>query len=75
MVKLSDIAIPHLQAWRAERGLTQNELARLAGVSRGTVLRAERGGAVNIVNATKIAKALGASVRQLQDEEPTGSRA
>lgn len=50
----------HLQTWRKLRGLTQAQLADRAGVSRRTVIRAERGdGAVSLEIALRILHALG----------------
>ena len=50
--------LPHLQAWRLRRYLTQRELARVSGVSFGTVCRAEIGGRVSADTVKKLATAL-----------------
>lgn len=70
VAKASEVFLPHLRLWRADKGMTQEQLAAAAGVSRGTVLRAENGGSTTILSATRIAKALGISVKRLQTEEP-----
>ena len=70
MAKASDIAVPYLRDWRADKGLTQEELAQTAQVSRGTVLRAENGGAVNVRTLAKLARALGISVHDLRHTDP-----
>lgn len=70
LAKASDIYLAHLRAWRADKGLTQNELAERAGVARGTIIRAENGGGVNALSAARIAKALDVSVSRLQSETP-----
>jgi transcriptional regulator with XRE-family HTH domain len=70
VAKASDLTLPHLRLWRGVRGLTQEQLAEAAGVARGTIIRAESGGGVNVLSATKIARALGVTVKQLQTEEP-----
>jgi transcriptional regulator with XRE-family HTH domain len=44
---------------RLERGLTQAEVARLAGVSDGTVSRIETGAARSWASGRKVARALG----------------
>jgi transcriptional regulator with XRE-family HTH domain len=68
--KGSDIYLPHLRAWRADQGLTQRELAEKAGVSVGTVLRAEAGGPMRVNNIAKLARALGISVHDLRHVDP-----
>lgn len=64
------LALPHLSAWRIARVMSQAELADKAGVSRGTITRAERGEIVSFENVRKIADALSVTVKQLQTEEP-----
>lgn len=49
----------HLGTWRRLRQLTAVELADRAGVSRDTVLRAEKGQSVSVENLLRIARALG----------------
>lgn len=67
--KVRGRALPHLRAWRMRRALSQAELAEAAGVVRGTVARAERGGVVSFPNIRQLADALYITVDQL-DEEP-----
>ena len=67
--KIRGRPLPHLRAWRIRRALSQPELADAAGVVRGTVARAERGGVVSFPNIRQLAAALQMSVEQL-DEEP-----
>lgn len=74
VAKASDVFLPHLRAWRADRGMTQEELAKQADVARGTILRAENGSALTILSAAKLAKALGVSVHELQTVNPLTQR-
>jgi transcriptional regulator with XRE-family HTH domain len=67
----SDMQVRYLQNWRADRGLTQKELADKAGVAASTVRRAERGETINVVSVAKLAKALGISVMALREEDPS----
>jgi transcriptional regulator with XRE-family HTH domain len=60
------LTLPHARAWRRRRAMTQGELAQAAGISRVTVNRAERGGAISMENVRKLASALGITVDQLQ---------
>lgn len=50
---------PRLRVLREEKAVTQEELAELAGVSRGTVARLERGEDAFLPTVRKLAKALG----------------
>jgi transcriptional regulator with XRE-family HTH domain len=54
-----------LRALLHERGLTQIELARLAGLNRGTVQHVVRGGHCNTETLEKIAHALEVDVAEL----------
>ena len=72
MTKASDIHVPYLRAWRADKGLTQVELAAKADVARNTVLRAEAGEPVNVRTLAKLARALGITVRELRTVDPEG---
>jgi transcriptional regulator with XRE-family HTH domain len=65
------ITLPYLRAWRLSRDLTQAKLATAAHVSEPTVVRAERGELVGMLTATRLARALGVSVEQLQTEKPS----
>ncbi len=67
----SDTLLPYLQGWRAEQGMTQRQLAEKAGITSSTVYRAERGEAINITSVAKLARALGISVRDLRDTDPS----
>lgn len=67
----SDMTLPFLQGWRADKGFTQKGLAKAAGVAASTVRRAEKGEAISVVNVAKIAKALGITVTNLRDVDPT----
>jgi transcriptional regulator with XRE-family HTH domain len=60
------VPLPGLRACRQDRGLTQRELARLAGVSTGTVYRLEyaRRGAYP-VTVRKLATTLGVAPARL----------
>lgn len=63
--------LPHLRAWRLARLMGQSELARAAGVTKGTMARAERGDeVVSFQNIRKIAEALGISPDELLNHEP-----
>lgn len=66
---LSLVQLPHLRAWRLKSERTQFDVAREAGVGMSTVTRAEKGDYITALNAQKIARALGVSVRQLQEEK------
>ena len=63
--------IPHMQAWRRYRVLTQRDLAAQAGVARSTVTRAEEGGSISATNVRKLAQALEVTVHELLHEQPT----
>lgn len=59
------VVLPHIRVWRMSRALTQLELAKAAGVSRATVVRAESGGTISMENIRKIAGVLGVSAEDL----------
>lgn len=64
-------ALPHLQAWRLHRFMTQADLIARSGVSRATIVRAERGDeVVSVANIKKLADALGVTPEQLVYDEP-----
>ena len=56
--------MPTLKQYRFEAGLSLSELARRAGVDVGTVRRAEKGQAVQELNAYKISQALSQSLQK-----------
>src|SRR5258705_13791631 len=60
----------HYGVWRADRGMTQEELAQKAQVARGTIIRAESGAPVNVRTLARLAKALGISVHDLRTVDP-----
>ena len=65
--------LPYLKAWRLRKNLGQSELAQMAGVTKGTMARAERGDeVVSFANIRKIAEALGLSVNDLLERDPEG---
>ncbi len=70
MVRQSEQAVPFLRGWRADRGMTQEELAQKAQVARGTIIRAENGAAVNVRTLSRLAKALGLTVNELRTVDP-----
>lgn len=57
-----------LAAWRAERGLSQRDLAYRTGLSRGLVAEIERGRRRHVLTRLRMAWAL----RNPQDEQGTG---
>jgi DNA-binding XRE family transcriptional regulator len=60
------VLVADLRGWRRHATLTQEQLAARAGVSRLTVLHAERHLPISIPNVQALAKALGMSVQQLR---------
>lgn len=62
--------LPHLKAWRSRAVMSQKQLAKLAGVTPGTIIRLERGEAANATTIHKLAQGLGISVQQLIHEGP-----
>ena len=72
MATKSDIVIRDLRAWRIDRGITQAQLAKLAGIGRATIARAEsrEGVGVGVTTPAKIAKALGITVQELLHNTP-----
>ena len=63
------VRLPELNRMRLRKALSKSELARLAGISRSTVIRADNGETVSFINARKLAEALGVSVEELQGED------
>jgi transcriptional regulator with XRE-family HTH domain len=64
------VLIPRLKEWREARGMIQNELARVAGVSKFTIVRIEGGANTHPDTARKLADALGVDVTDLMNEPP-----
>ena len=63
--------LPSLKKWRIRRGLTQAELARLAGFPEKSLPRIERGErGCTIATAQKLAEALGVDWRELEKPSP-----
>jgi transcriptional regulator with XRE-family HTH domain len=61
--------LPALRHLREERALSQEELARLAGLSRATIVSLETGKAgAQYATIRKLAKALGVELAELMDE-------
>jgi transcriptional regulator with XRE-family HTH domain len=52
-----------LAVWREREGISQEELARRAGVSRATVIAVEQRGALTVRVAQAIERATGGAVR------------
>jgi transcriptional regulator with XRE-family HTH domain len=64
-----------LRALRDEAELTQEGLARFAGLSVSSVAKLEAGAvAPSFATACKLARALGVSVAAFDDDEPKGKR-
>ncbi len=58
---------------RLEAGLSQNHLARLSGLDRATVAKAERGDSVSELTLHKVASALSKALnKKLEPEELAG---
>ena len=60
---------------RKRRGITQESLSRLCGVSFGSIKRFERTGQISLLSLTKVAAALGCvdEIRQLFENVPYAS--
>lgn len=71
-----DLLSTRIKAARIEKGYTQSELARLAGISNVYLGEIERGMKMPSLNSfTKIVQALGVSADDiLRDELPSGDR-
>ena len=63
--------LPCLKMWRINAALTQQELARLATVSRTTVSRAEQGHSASILTARKLSDPLQCLPSDLMAKVPT----
>jgi transcriptional regulator with XRE-family HTH domain len=64
------VKLPRLKEWRESHGLMQKEVAKEAGVSEYTVLRAEGGLSIRPNTARKIAEALNITVADLLEDPP-----
>jgi DNA-binding XRE family transcriptional regulator len=63
--QIRGLRLPRLREWRIKRLMTQDELAKAADVTRGTVIRAEKGEIVSFANVRNFAKALNVDHEQL----------
>jgi DNA-binding XRE family transcriptional regulator len=70
MTRVNATRLPYLVGWRANKGMTQETLAKQAGVARTTIARVETGALVNLTTAVKLAKALGITVHDLRHTDP-----
>lgn len=64
--------VSYLRQWRRYRLLTQAELAEKAGITKGTIIRAEAGGNTHFAKIRAIASALDVEPRQLLAGPPEG---
>lgn len=65
------VGLEHLRTWRVWKGLSQAELATLAGVAKATITNLETGKTTaNFATVGKVAKALDLTREQLLHEEP-----
>ncbi len=64
------VPAPYLRAWRLYYAMTQEELAKAAGVSHATVRSGEHGENIRQSSARKLAAALGISVEQFLHKDP-----
>jgi transcriptional regulator with XRE-family HTH domain len=64
------ITLPHLAAWRDARGLSQGDLAALAGVGVATLSRIENGANARYDTIDKLCKALRISRERLISGPP-----
>lgn len=53
---------------RKAKGLTQQDIAKMTGLSQQTISDAERGGNMNLATLVLIARALGVKVTELIEE-------
>lgn len=67
----SHVPLPYLKAWRAARGMTQQQLAGRAGCTAETVRRIEHGRAAQVLTAAELARALAVPLDALRHTDPT----
>jgi len=71
VVPATELRVPFLRAWRAYRGLSQEDLADRAGVSRSTITNAERGSGTVLPSTYQgLARALDIKPHQLRRPPP-----
>lgn len=71
VVPVSYLRLPHLRQWRLRSGLSQEDLAELAGISRSTVHNAEKGEKEVLPSTLQsLARALKLKPYQLQRPPP-----
>jgi transcriptional regulator with XRE-family HTH domain len=58
---------PKIKALRVEHGLTKVQLAARLGLNEESIRRAERGGPLGDVTTSRLAKALGVTMRDISD--------
>ncbi len=63
--------LPYLRSWRALRGMTQGQLAQQSGLSVESVRRIEHGRPATVRSMGALAKALGLSLSDLVEGDPT----
>jgi transcriptional regulator with XRE-family HTH domain len=66
----TSVLLPSLVYWRAQRRLTQEQLAERLGMSRNTVWRIEAGYPAFMRTTRLLAKALSVQVADLQRQPP-----
>jgi transcriptional regulator with XRE-family HTH domain len=64
------LSLPFLRAWRLNKAMSQEELARVANLGVSTIIRAEQGARVNFLTIQRLAEALDIQREQLLSQEP-----
>jgi len=67
------VSLPYLRAWRVHRLMSQDELYKVTGVAKSTIVTLENGGHANLSTVGKLAAGLGVTRRQLVDDAPPSS--
>lgn len=62
--------LPYLRAWREWRGMSQEELSRVAEVTAATISRLENGAVARFGTIAKLATALQITREQLMRSDP-----